>query len=48
MTNNIIYISLDVDDTNFNASAILYSLIETAKANGLTHFNYLMFLLRVA
>ena len=28
-----------------NASAILYSLIETAKANGLTPFNYLMFLL---
>jgi len=29
-----------------NASAILYSLIETAKANGLTPFNYLMFLLK--
>jgi transposase len=28
-----------------NASAILYSLIETAKANGLTPFNYLRFLL---
>lgn len=28
-----------------NASAIHYSLIETAKANGLTPFNYLMFLL---
>lgn len=28
-----------------NASAILYSVIETAKANGLTPFNYLMFLL---
>ena len=28
-----------------NASAVLYSLIETAKANGLTPFNYLMFLL---
>ena len=28
-----------------NASAILYSLIETAKANGLTPFNYLMLLL---
>ncbi len=28
-----------------NASAILYSLIETAKANGLTPFNYLVFLL---
>jgi len=28
-----------------NASAILYSLIETAKANGLTPFNYLMYLL---
>lgn len=28
-----------------NASAILYSLIETAKANGLTPFNYLTFLL---
>lgn len=28
-----------------NASAILYSLIETAKANGLTTFNYLMYLL---
>ena len=28
-----------------NASAILYSLIETAKANGLTPFNYLMHLL---
>jgi len=28
-----------------NASAILYSLIETAKTNGLTPFNYLMFLL---
>lgn len=28
-----------------NASAILYSIIETAKANGLTPFNYLMFLL---
>jgi len=28
-----------------NASAILYSLIETAKANGLTPFNYMMFLL---
>ncbi len=28
-----------------NTSAILYSLIETAKANGLTPFNYLMFLL---
>ena len=28
-----------------NASAILYSLIEIAKANGLTPFNYLMFLL---
>jgi len=28
-----------------NASAILYSLIETAKANGLTPFSYLMFLL---
>jgi transposase len=27
------------------ASAILYSLIETAKANGLTPFNYLMYLL---
>jgi len=29
-----------------NSSAILYSLIETAKANGLTPFNYLMFLLQ--
>ncbi len=29
-----------------NASAILYSLIETAKANGLTPFNYLMYLLQ--
>lgn len=28
-----------------NASAILYSLIETAKANGLTPFNYLTYLL---
>jgi len=28
-----------------HASAILYSLIETAKANGLTPFNYLMYLL---
>ena len=28
-----------------NASAILYSLIETAKANGLTPFNYIMYLL---
>ena len=28
-----------------NASAVLYSLIETAKANGLTPFNYLMYLL---
>lgn len=28
-----------------NASATLYSLIETAKANGLTPFNYLTFLL---
>jgi transposase len=28
-----------------NTSAILYSLIETAKANGLTPFNYLMYLL---
>lgn len=28
-----------------NASAILYSIIETAKANGLTPFNYLMLLL---
>ena len=28
-----------------NASAILYSLIETAKANGLTPFNYLIYLL---
>ncbi|MCF6345637.1 MAG: IS66 family transposase zinc-finger binding domain-containing protein [Thiomicrorhabdus sp.] len=28
-----------------NASANLYSLIETAKANGLTPFNYLMYLL---
>ena len=27
------------------ASAVLYSLIETAKANGLTPFNYLMYLL---
>lgn len=31
--------------TGANASAILYSLIETAKANGLMPFNYLMFLL---
>jgi len=29
-----------------NASAVLYSLIETAKANGLTPFNYLMYLLQ--
>jgi len=29
-----------------NASAILYGLIETAKANGLTPFNYLMYLLQ--
>ena len=28
-----------------NASAVLYSLIETAKANGITPFNYLMHLL---
>lgn len=28
-----------------NASAVLYSIIETAKANGLTPFNYLMHLL---
>jgi len=28
-----------------NASAVLYSVIETAKANGLTPFNYLMHLL---
>ncbi|PCI64936.1 MAG: hypothetical protein COB38_12055 [Gammaproteobacteria bacterium] len=28
-----------------NASAVLYSLIETAKANGLTPFNYLTYLL---
>ena len=28
-----------------NASAVLYSLIETAKANGLSPFNYLMYLL---
>ena len=28
-----------------NASAVLYSIIETAKCNGLTPFNYLMYLL---
>jgi transposase len=28
-----------------NASAVLYSLIETAKANGLTPFDYLKLLL---
>ena len=28
-----------------NASAVLYGVIETAKANGLTPFNYLMYLL---
>jgi len=28
-----------------HASAVLYSIIETAKANGLTPFNYIMHLL---
>jgi hypothetical protein len=46
--NNKVFGGLDREDypaSCANASAVLYSLIETAKANNLTPFNYLMFLL---